>query len=377
MSIKTCMLCHVEITEENDSNEHVIPSALGGRKKVSKFICKNCNSILGEKWDSDLAKQLNLMCLLFDIKRDRGNVPPQELETTSGSKVVLKPNGGMDLPKPAYSETQMGDDAHIKIRARSLKEARHILNGVKRKYPHADTDALLSDAEVRSEYLSKMLKYNCDFGGQKAGRSLVKSAMSLVAESGVDVKDCEHAIKYLLNDDSEACFGYYYEKDLIINRPEAIPLHCVHVKGDPVTKQILGYVEYFGIWRMIMCLSSHYEGGDFVNTYSINPIDGSHIDINVQLEFSSDDIRAAYDYKKIPRGSIDSACEKVLSAALERSFKKELNRVISEAFEYARANCGAKEGEIMTREHMTKFTDLFMKKFEPFIQHLLSRTGDK
>jgi len=31
----------------------------------------------------------------------------------------------------------------------------------------------------------------------------------------------------------------------------------------------------------------------------------------------------------------------------------------------------------MTREHMTKFTDLFMKKFEPFIQHLLSRTGDK
>lgn len=42
MSNNLCALCDTEITIDNDTREHVIPNAIGGRKKISGFICENC-----------------------------------------------------------------------------------------------------------------------------------------------------------------------------------------------------------------------------------------------------------------------------------------------------------------------------------------------
>lgn len=52
---KECALCNSNITDKNDSNEHLIPNAIGGRKKITGFICSNCNSKSGEFWDAELA----------------------------------------------------------------------------------------------------------------------------------------------------------------------------------------------------------------------------------------------------------------------------------------------------------------------------------
>ena len=49
-------LCETSITAENDSDEHLIPNALGGRRKVSGFLHRDCNSRTGEASD---AWQLN------------------------------------------------------------------------------------------------------------------------------------------------------------------------------------------------------------------------------------------------------------------------------------------------------------------------------
>jgi 5-methylcytosine-specific restriction endonuclease McrA len=38
-----CVLCENTITAETESEEHLIPNALGGRKKVSGFLCRDCN----------------------------------------------------------------------------------------------------------------------------------------------------------------------------------------------------------------------------------------------------------------------------------------------------------------------------------------------
>ena len=55
-NIHYCALCGVLITEENNSKEHIIPNAIGGKKKISNFICEECNNRSGNEWESDLTE---------------------------------------------------------------------------------------------------------------------------------------------------------------------------------------------------------------------------------------------------------------------------------------------------------------------------------
>lgn len=367
-----CALCDVEITEQNDSKEHIIPNSIGGRKKVTGFICKACNDESGHEWDYSLAKDLNPLSLFLGIKRERGKVPSQVFEATSGEKVQLHPEGRMNLSQPQYLENKVGEQIIISIEARSKQEARNMLKGIKRKYPKIDINQVISSYEEYSSYISGMLKFDLSFGGQKTGRSVVKSVMALAVESGVNPKECDNAQEYLLNERSEPCFGYYYEKDLVINRPDGIPIHCIFVKGDPNTRQLLGYAEFFGFQRMIVCLSEKYDGIEFTNCYSIDPTKGTELDVEVDLCISPKDIKAVYNYEKLDYNLYKTAIEKVVSIGMQSSFEREMNRVTDQTMEHISLNFSAKEGEILTPEHIEELVRLIMEKMEPFIMHNIS-----
>jgi hypothetical protein len=376
MTSPKCALCDVEITEKNDTKEHLIPNAIGGRKKVKGFICESCNNASGDDWESELAKQLNPLSLFFGISRERGDAPSQLFETTGGDKLKLNVDGSMDLEKPLYAESPLeaGSGVQIQIRARSMPEAKRMLQGVKRKYPQVDLNELLGNAKLESSYCQDMLNFNFFFGGHEAGRSIVKSALALAVSSGIPAKKCAEATNYLRNEEAEACFGYFYETDLIKNRPEGIPLHCVSIKGCSKTKQVTGYVEYFGVQRVVLCLAGSYEGGDISGTYAINPVTGEELDLVVDLNLSNSEIREAYDYKKIPNGSVEAAFHEVIPAGMKASFEKEKDRVLNEAVMHAFENCGAKEGEMLMPEHVNKLTGLMMEKLEPFILHQFTQS---
>lgn len=99
-----CMLCDVKIDNENNTAEHVIPNALGGRLKVNGFICRNCNSTTGENWDCWLCDDLSNVCLFFNISRERGMVKPKLLTTNSGNTYRVSPDKTMSLDKPRLEE---------------------------------------------------------------------------------------------------------------------------------------------------------------------------------------------------------------------------------------------------------------------------------
>ncbi|MDH0306665.1 HNH endonuclease [Aeromonas caviae] len=376
MTFPKCALCDVEITEKNDTKEHLIPNAIGGRKKVKGFICENCNNTAGDNWESALAKQLNPLSLFFGISRERGEAPSQLFETTGGDKLKLNVDGSMDIERPLYSENPLesGAGVQIQIRARSIPEATRMLQGVKRKYPQVDINELLENARSESSYCPDMLHFNFSFGGHEAGRSIVKSALALAVSSGIPAEKCTEATNYLRNDEAEACFGYFYEIDLVKKRPKGVPLHCVSIKGCSKTKQVIGYVEYFGVQRVVICLARSYEGKDVSNTYAINPITGEELALLIDLNLSNSEIREAYNYKKVPDGSVEAAFSEVIPAGMKASFEKEKDRVINKAVKHAFENCGAKEGEILMPEHIDKLTGLMMEKLEPFILHQLTQS---
>lgn len=374
MKSNECALCDTTITEANNTKEHVIPNAIGGRKKITGFICNSCNSKSGDDWDSELAKQLNPLSLFFGISRERGDAPPQLFETTGGDRLRLNAEGSMDIEKPEYKEVPVEAGIQINIKARSMEEAKRMLAGVKRKYPQVDIGDLLKNAKVKSFYSPDMLKFNLCFGGQSAGRSLVKSALAVAVNSGIHPKICEQALNYLKDENGEACFGYYYERDLVVNRPSDTVFHCVAVQGNPATKQLLGYVEFYGVQRMIVCLSNNYEGKDLFSCYAIDPISGSELDLEIDLALTQEEVIAAYNYERIPQGLVESAFHKVIPLGMKASFEKEKNRVISQSVEYAFKNCGAKEGEMLMPEHIQKLSAFVMEKLEPFILHQISNS---
>lgn len=376
MNQLNCALCDIIITNENDTKEHIVPNAIGGRKKIKGFICRACNSTSGDSWDKELAKQLNPLSLFFGIKRERGSTPSQVFETTAGDKLKLHANGSMSNESPVFLENVLDDgiSTRINIQARDMKEAKNMLKGVKKKYPKFDIEDTFNKLEIQSSYCSDMLRMNFSMGGAEAGRSIVKSALALAVYSGIPIESCIEATSYLNNEDSEACFGYFYESDLVKNRPQDTPIHCVSVKGCDKSNQVIAYVEYFGVQRMVLGLGTNYTGEAISNTYSINPITGEELELSVELNLTKNDIREAYQYKKIPGGSVEKAFEKVIPAGMKASYAKEQNRVVDKAIQKGFENCGAKEGEKLTQEHMGKVKNRVLEELMPFILHQISKS---
>jgi hypothetical protein len=370
--MSTCALCDDPITAQNDSKEHIIPNALGGRKKVIGFICNACNNNSGDEWESELAKQLNPLSLFFGISRERKKPPSEVFTTTAGEQYKLNPDGSMELPKPIYKTSPIENGVNVQIQARTMKEAKQLLQRAKKEFPNVDVERVLSQAKSTATYCSDMLEFNLSIGGQDAGRSIVKSALALVVNSGVTHLNCEHAKSYLRKEGGEACFGYFYNKDIMTNRPEGVPLHCVYVAGQPETKQILGYIEFFGIYRMVLCLSSNYDGNGFERSYCLNPITGEQLDVEFDLQLSVDEIREAYSYGAVPNGAVEDAISKVLPPAIELDVKREISRVSERAVKEAFANCGAEEGEYLTDDQKNKVMASLWENIEPFVLHQIS-----
>ena len=66
-----CYYCGCVITDENRSEEHIIPNALGGRISSTNLLCDPHNNELGGNIDAELIAQLGHFAAIIDVERDR------------------------------------------------------------------------------------------------------------------------------------------------------------------------------------------------------------------------------------------------------------------------------------------------------------------
>lgn len=176
---------------------------------------------------------------------------------------------------------------------------------------------------LKKSYLTSPVAHELNFGGEKSGRSIVKTCLALATCLGINALDCEKGINYLVGD-SEPCFGYYYEKDLLKKRKLGQPFHCVYIKAINSSKQILGYIEYFGFQRIVLCLSTEYEGNDKEILYAIDPMSGEEIKLDIDLHFTDIEINQIYNYEKYDIENLKVALGLILDAAVKFSKKRAL-----------------------------------------------------
>lgn len=114
--------------------------------------------------------------------------------------------------KPSIQTITDGSTRRLQITAATRQELRRVLKGLRRKYPQLhqeDIEQVIATAKDGSYYSSDPLDIPVTFGGAEAGRSLVKAAVALVFDAGVDPGQCDLALNYLLNQDVKPCFWIF------------------------------------------------------------------------------------------------------------------------------------------------------------------------
>jgi len=367
-----CVLCDMQITAETDSAEHVIINAIGGHYKVRGILCVRCNSETGKTWDCSLAKDLHSLGLLVGVVRERGETPSMVVSNLEGQRLLLHADGTMSPAKVEFKESQDASGlVTVEFVARDIEEVRKILRGVKKKYPKLDVESALAKTGDKFIYLTSPLNFSMDFGGPLSGRSLVKSVLCFAVVNGVSAKDCWNAKSYLMNDSGEPCFGYWYARDMIVDRPNGVPLHCIAISSLGTDGQLIGYAEFYGVRRTVVCLAGSYSGPPVHAVYCIDPRTSEQLSIRCNLSLTKEELRAAYDYEKIPDGSMEAAFEPILREAYRRSHQRERERVIDRAVDHAFKNIGVAEGEVLTDEELWRLSGLVAEHMRPYLEQVL------
>ena len=367
-----CALCCKTITAENDTAEHIIPNSIGGRRTVKQFICITCNSRTGETWDQELARQSHLLSVLLNIVRDRGRVPPLEISSVEGEKFKWHADGKIEFAQPKYKQVQQGDKVSISMSAPNIGYAKKMLKGITKKYPQVASEKFVENLKEVS-IPAPLLQGSLQFGGENGGRSLVKTMLAYAFYNGINPMICNDfhgCLDYLRQVDGvNGCFGYYYEDDLIQYRDKyPLPLHCLAIKANPFSGLILGYLEYFGCVRVVMCLSKSYQGEFLEASYAIDPTTGDEFSgLNVSLNFNEADIEEIYNYQKMPQDKQEAAYSRVIEYASE---KRSLEQIFDIAHKKALEECGISSFENMTEELYTRYSNILSAKF---VDELLSK----
>ncbi|HEM8846869.1 TPA: HNH endonuclease [Proteus mirabilis] len=367
-----CLVCSTEITVANDSNEHIIPNSIGGKLVIKGFLCRKCNSETGDKWDVELSKQLNPFCLLLGgISRDRGLTPDEVFPTISGKEIRLANEGKMSIAHPRCTREEIDGKIHVRFTSGNTKQTKHFVQNICRKYPCLNQQELMNNLVFNKTYLGEdALIFSPKFGGENSGRSLVKTILAFAAKINIDPFSCNKAVDYLLND-GEPCFGYYYSDDLVVNRAFEKPVHCIAVHAEPNSGYVIGYLEYFGVWRVISLLSDCYNGEEIKESYYIYPEDSKSGSFEINLPLDIEVITASYNYDKYDEAIFREAFSFFLDYCQKKDFEREKNTVITQAWNDALKKMGLQEGDEWSEEQMLEFSKHITNSVHPFLMNQL------
>lgn len=370
-----CVLCTSEITEANNSREHIIPQAIGGRRKVSWFICRNCNSTAGNIWEAEVAKQLNWFSTALNIKRESGKSPPSyPIQTISGVELLMHANGSLAPARACFNKVQTNDGKHeYKLVARTESEARKIIDGLRLKHPNNDFQKILNDVHITSHPLEEPIKLELSVGGPLTERSIVKTTLAMASSMCIPMGHCKRALAFLMDQDAEPVCTAFHLRDLIKNRPHSRLFHAVAVFGNATYGRLLGYVEYYGAFRYIVVLSRSYQGPDVNDCYAIDPITSEEIGLDTNLSLSDAELALVDSNEASPIeariADLDMALPIVLKIHNHNGRTQRLDAAILEVFR----ECGVRPGENIPEKVFLEFSARLAEKAAAIFAPMLRR----
>ncbi|TXJ57854.1 HNH endonuclease [Brachyspira aalborgi] len=287
--MKKCYICCEELTKDNDSVEHIIPNAIGGKLKSKELICKKCNSKLGYSMDNELAEQLEFFCNFLNIDRERGK--PNDIifiENETNREYIRKASGKV-LPKDSFKKYSCNNKLIFEISSTDKNFILKKIEEISKKYNIMNKD-IENDLKYTKHNLNEM-HTSLTFGGENIKLALYKIAINFFIYSGGDEKYIKHLINCLLQNNANNTNGY--SKLISIKNTDNIKensiSHIIYIEGNSKEHILYAYIEFFGTVQFLVLLNDNYDGVDIKYTYYYDFISKSEIDIssfNLELDYN-------------------------------------------------------------------------------------------
>lgn len=361
-----CYICDIDITTDNETDEHIIINAVGGRLKSKKLICKKCNSDFGETIDGILAKQLNSMANMLMVKRHRGEPQPILGEKVStGEKYLLDVGGKPKLSKPTINKTVDREKTNISITARSEEELKKFLTGIAKKNPHFDVEDAMKSAKWREEYFDEALHFQNEIGGLEVFRAVCKCATNFYIYSKGDSTQIKHLIPYIKGEETKEVVWLHYQDNLYELKPSEC-FHIIHLVGNSKERVLYCYVDYFNTHKYLVLLNDNYIGQDIRQTYFFDLINVTPIEREVTMHYDRATLLDFFTNKDAkPFERVQKSFDHSIALGLKRQDDYQRGDLLERAIQNSLGKYP--EGEIITEQMIKETIDEIMKNIAPYL----------
>lgn len=357
-----CYVCGTALVKENETEEHILLNAIGGKLKSKKLICKSCNSDFGSAIDNSLAKELNPIANQLDIKRDRGN--PQNVKGKYNNKdILIEPGGKLKLAR-AYTEKD-GNMFHIE--ASTERQAREALKGLKRKHPEINIDEQIKNAKRGKSYLPSVT-INMNFGGEETRRAFCKMAVNFFIYNGGNPEEVKHLLPYIKGSVEEAEVYFYYPKSEVFYKDEKEVLHTLLLIGDPQQKHLYVYVELFNEFKMVVFIDKEYKGEPIYQSYHYNVVTNEVVEYAEAVKIPAQQLKR-YISKNIDDKKFLERMNHLLQRVDKIMVDKRISKITTNAIEEMNEKYPKEENPYFTKEMIVFLTDRIVNEYVLSFQH--------
>lgn len=311
-----CYYCNHLIADDNRSQEHIIPNAIGGRQKSEALLCEVCNQLLGRTIDAELAKQFESLVVLLCLERDRkkDNII-RNLVASDGKRYHLADGRNPVIVRPVIVEHENG----VQIRVRDEKQLMQVIAGLQRKHPNLDLTGLSEKIKYTDSLLDERLDIPLNTGGDTFLKAIAKIAINVYIHLGGDGANAHSILEVVRGNVTNAQhIHYYYAPENLDWDGEEI-VHLVYLKGCRMKRILYAYVVLFSAFVFVVNLSDDYPGSDYEATYGYDVVGRKKVQRQLSLSYNG---RA--DYLK----AITEMKEQEINSKILTSLQANMDRVM-------------------------------------------------
>lgn len=272
--MKRCYLCNTPLTNENKSEEHIIPNCIGGRLKSWNLLCKTCNNKLGKTVDSDFSKIFLPITTQLHIDKERGiNQPVSAMMTLKNGDVidVLYTNHKATPQNPCH----IYDDEKKKVTIYGNKKTTKMYEKKVIKELEANNKSQHSIEHCDNIFGEMLIKFNLE--NEAFQIQLNKIGTSFAIHNGVKASDIMHIDIDNSKIRPKNCIPYYPQGALapIIEENRTLidpnyPSHSLVLFTYEISnshKQLWCYIELFSTFQFYTILNDNYSGEHIYKSY--------------------------------------------------------------------------------------------------------------
>lgn len=336
----SCIYCKNEGFEIGaGSREHVILSALGGKKSSRNTCCVTCNRRLGNEIDEPLSYGVRYLSNLCGIRtgRNKGAASIASAGCYDNRTFDLISGGKIRHSKAHVADPIVDEDSgtvSISISGRDKDEINVLLAHQLRRFGKNIKDIEIVKAVETVQYPG-LITMDVDVGLKVHYRSIAKSALTylatLTSPARIRSREFKAIIEYI-NGVSEL------DKFVCLTRcdfPETKTIsniqHRVLICASSFHNKVVGLVELFGGIKFKVLLSESWEGSDLYKGYIVDGVNG--VQENEVFSLSINENSLFDEISPLPDDEFREMCSDVMSQVYKLHVETEKRRIMREIFE--------------------------------------------